>query len=108
MAGGRFFTRYRKYFRFSQEELAERRDGILIDQLPGPLRPFVKSIFTDTGQKVLSALGVAKTLGEDNRRLVAESPLLLAALLAKEEYQPRELSGFYSVLGSAWRSRTSG
>ena len=99
MAGGRFFTRYRKYFRFSQQELAERRDGILIDQLPGPLRPFVKSIFTDTGQKVLSALGVPKTLGEDNRRLVAESPLLLAALLAKEEYQPRQLSGFYSVLG---------
>ena len=39
------------------------------------------------------------TLGEDNRRLVAESPLLLAALLAKEEYRPQELSGFYSVLG---------
>jgi nitroreductase len=34
MAGGRFFTRYRKYFRFSREEMAERRDGIFIDQMP--------------------------------------------------------------------------
>src|SRR5689334_10995777 len=31
MAGGRFFTRYRKYFRFSKTELDERRDGIFID-----------------------------------------------------------------------------
>jgi len=99
MSGGRFFTRYRRYFRFSRAEMEERRDGILIDQLPGPLKPFVKRIFSDAGQKVLNTLGVPKTLGEDNRKLVAGSPLLLAALLTKEEYQPDELSGFYSVLG---------
>jgi len=48
---------------------------------------------------VINTLGVPATLGEDNRKLVAGSPLLLAALLTKDEYQPKELSGFYSVLG---------
>lgn len=99
MSGGRFFGRYRKYFRFSPEEMAERRDGIFIDQLPGPLKPFVKHVFTATGQKVMNTLGVPKTLGRDNARLVGESPLLLAALLTKEEYREGELSAFYSTLG---------
>jgi nitroreductase len=99
MAGGRFFTRYKKYFRFSREEMAERRDGIFIDQMPAALRPFIKSVFSDTGQKVLNKLGVPKTLGEDNRKLVVGSPLILGAMLTKEEYQREQLSGFYSLLG---------
>jgi len=99
LAGGRFFSRYSRYFRFSQAEMAERRDGILIDQLPGALKPFAKSVFSDAGQRVLNTLGVPKTLGEDSRKLVAGSPLLLAALLTKEEYRPGQLSGFYSLLG---------
>lgn len=99
MAGGTFFTRYRKYFRFSRQEMDERRDGIFIDQLPMALKPFVKSVFTETGQKVLNTLGVPKTLGEDNRKLVAGSPLILGALLTKEEYRQQQLSGFYSLLG---------
>ena len=48
---------------------------------------------------MLRALGVPKVLGEDNRKLIAGSPLLLAALLDKTEYRPGELSGFYSILG---------
>lgn len=99
MAGGKFFTRYKRYFRFSREEMAERRDGIFIDKLPAPLRPFVKHVFSETGQKIVNKLGVPKTLGQDNRKLVAGSPLLLGALLTKEEYIPAELSGFYSLLG---------
>lgn len=99
MAGGKFFTRYRRYFRFSQKEMDERRDGIFIDKLPGPLKPFIKHVFSETGQKVVNKIGVPKTLGKDNRKLVEGSPLLLAAMLTKEEYQPEELSGFYSLLG---------
>lgn len=99
MAGGRFFTRYRRYFRFSKREMDERRDGIFIDQLPAPLKPFVKHVFSETGQKIVNKLRVPKTLGKDNAKLVEESPLLLAALLTKEEYRPEELSGFYSLLG---------
>ena len=99
MSGGRFFGRYKRYFRFSEAELAERRDGIYINQLPGPLKPFIKHVFTDTGQKIMNTLGVPKTLGEDNRKLVAGSPLLLGALLTREEYTPPALSAFYSVLG---------
>jgi nitroreductase len=95
---GKFFSRYKKYFRFDKEEMESRRDGILIDQLPLPLRPFVKQIFSDTALKVMRSLGVPKLLGEDNRKLVAGSPLLLAALLTKDEYKIGELSGFYCVL----------
>ena len=47
----------------------------------------------------MNRLGVPKTLAEDNRKLVAGSPLLLAVLLDKTEYRPGELSGFYSVFG---------
>nr|WP_244924066.1 nitroreductase family protein [Enhygromyxa salina] len=99
MAGGKFFTRYRRYFRFSQAEMRARADGIFIDKLPGPLRPFVKHVFSETGQKLMNRLGVPKTLGNDNRKLVAGSPLMLAAMLSKEEYVKGELSGFYSLLG---------
>lgn len=99
MAGGKFFGRYKKYFRFSAKELEERRDGIFIDQLPGPLKPFVRQVFSSTGQKVMNKLGVPKTLGRDNAKLVAESPLMLGAMLTREEYIPGELSGFYSLLG---------
>lgn len=99
LAEGTFFERYKKYFRFSEHEMRERRDGIFIDQLPGPLRPFVRQVFTTTGAKVLKGLGVPKTLGRDNATLVRSSPLLLAALLTKEEYRVGELSGFYSLLG---------
>lgn len=99
MAGGKFFTRYRRYFRFSKQEMAERRDGIFIDKLPGPLRPFVKHVFSETGQKVVNTLRVPNTLGKDNRKLVEGSPLLLAAMLTREEYRQGELSGFYSLLG---------
>ncbi len=99
MAGGKFFTRYRRYFRFSAAEMDERRDGIFIDHLPGPLKPFVRHVFSETGQKVVNTLGVPKTLGRDNERMVAESPLLLGVMLTREEYRPGELSGLYSLLG---------
>ena len=96
---GLFFQRYRRYFRFSQAEMEEKRDGIHIDHLPGPLRPFTRQVFSDAGLRLMRQLGVPKKLGEDNRKLVSGSPLLLAALLDKEEYRPGELSGFYSVFG---------
>jgi nitroreductase len=99
MAGGIFFERYKRYFRFTEAEMRERRDGIFIDKLPGPLKPFIKHVFTPTGQRVVNRLKVPRTLGRDNAKLVRESPLMLAALLTKEEYVPDQLSGFYSLLG---------
>jgi nitroreductase len=96
---GTFWKRYRPYFRFSEEEMEERRDGIHFDQMPGVLKPFRRQIFSDAGQAVMNRFGVPKTLGEDNRRLIAGSPLLLAVLLDRTEYRPGELSGFYSVFG---------
>ncbi len=96
---GVFFERYRRYFRFTQAEMETRRDGIFIDHLPGPLRPFTRQVFSDAGLKLMRQLGVPAHLAEDNRQLVAGSPLLLVALLDKAEYIPGALSGFYSVFG---------
>lgn len=99
MEEGTFWRRYRPYFRFSEEEMEKRRDGIHIDQLPKILKPFRRQIFSNTGQSVMNRFGVPKMLAEDNRKLVAGSPLLLAVLLDRTEYRPGELSGFYSVFG---------
>ncbi|HEV3476230.1 MAG TPA: nitroreductase family protein [Rubrobacteraceae bacterium] len=96
---GTFWQRYRPYFRFSEEEMEEKRDGILFDQMPSVLKPFARQIFSNTGQNVMNRFGVPRSLGEDNRKLVAGSPLLLAVLLDKKEYRQGELSGFYSVFG---------
>ena len=96
---GIFFKRYRPYFRFSEEEMERRRDGIYFDQLPKVLKPFTRQVFSNTAGALMNRLGVPKTLGEDNRRLVSGSPLILAVLLDKTEYRPGELSGFYSIFG---------
>jgi nitroreductase len=96
---GTFWQRYRPYFRFTAEEMETRRDGIYFDQLPALLKPFTKHIFSGTGQAIMNRFNVPRTLAEDNRKLVAESPLLLAVMLDKKEYRPGELSGFYSVFG---------
>ena len=97
MANGTFFERYRRYFRFSVEEMETHRDGMLFDHLPAPLRPFTKQVFTRRGQRLMNTLRVPQILGEENRKLVAGSPLLLAVMLDRSEYRPGELSSFYSV-----------
>ncbi len=96
---GTFWKRYRPYFRFSEAEMQERRDGIFFDQLPAVLKPFTKHIFSGTGQAIMNRFGVPRTIGDDNSKLVSGSPLLLAVLLDKTEYRPGQLSGFYSVFG---------
>jgi len=98
MDDGRFWKQYRKYFRFSEEEIEKTKDGIHIDHLPSFLKPFAKSIFTEAGGKVLSKFKVSRILGNDEEKLVASSPLLFVILLTKEEYKKDELSGFYSVI----------
>jgi nitroreductase len=97
MSNGTFFERYKPYFRFSKEEMERRRDGMLFDRLPAPLRPFTSQVFTARGQKLMNAMRVPQTLGQENRRLVAGSPLLLGVMLDRSEYRPGELSSFYSV-----------
>src|SRR3712207_5284054 len=47
---GTFWKRYRPYFRFSEAEMEQRRDGIHFDQLPSVLKPFTRQIFSNTGQ----------------------------------------------------------
>ena len=97
MAEGTFFERYRPYFRFSEAEMEQQRNGMLFDQLPLLLRPFTKRVFTEKGQALMNRLRVPQKLGEENRRLVEGSPLLLAVLLDRTEYRPGKLSSFYSV-----------
>jgi nitroreductase len=97
MSNGTFFERYKPYFRFSATEMQEKRSGMLFDKLPAPLRPFTKQVFTKRGQKMMNVFRVPQTLGEENRKLVAGSPLLIGVLLDRSEYRPGELSSFYSV-----------
>jgi nitroreductase len=97
MSNGTFFERYKPYFRFSKEEMERRRDGMLFDKLPAPLRPFTGQAFTKRGQRLMNTLRVPQTLGEENRKLVAGSPLLLGVMLDRSEYRPGELSSFYSL-----------
>ncbi len=97
MSNGTFFERYKNYFRFSEEEMERLRSGMLFDKLPAALRPFTKRVFTKSGQTLMNALRVPQTLGEENRRLVAGSPLLIGVMLDRAEYRPGELSSFYSV-----------
>ncbi len=97
MSEGTFFHRYRKYFRFSREEMDIARSGMLFDRLPAPLRPFTSKVFTPSGQQLMNRLRVPRKLGEENRKLVAGSPLLIGVMLERGEHRPGELSGFYSV-----------
>ncbi|WP_300265941.1 nitroreductase family protein [Microbacterium sp.] len=97
MSNGTFFERYKPYFRFSQAEMDDKRSGMLFDKLPAALRPFTSQVFTKRGQTLMNAFGVPKTLGTENRRLVAGSPLLLGVMLDRSEYRPGQLSSFYSV-----------
>lgn len=97
MGAGTFFDRYKKYFRFSQKEMDAQRSGMLFDKLPALLRPFTSKAFTPSGQSLMNKLRVPQTLGEENRKLVAGSPLLIGVMLERGEYRPEELSGFYSV-----------
>src|SRR5690606_17677433 len=97
MSNGTFFERYKPYFRFSREEMAQKRSGMLFDKLPAPLRPLTGQVFTKRGQKLMNTMRVPQLLGEENRKLVAGAPLLLGVMLDRAEYRPGELSSFYSV-----------
>ncbi len=97
MSNGTFFERYKPYFRFSDEEMRTHRSGMLFDKLPAPLRPFTSQVFTRRGQWLMNAMRIPQTLGDENRKLVAGSPLLLGVLLDRGEYRPGELSSFYSL-----------
>lgn len=98
MDDGRFWKQYRKYFRFSEEEMQKTKDGIHIDHLPAVLKPFVRTIFSETGGKVMAKFKVPRILGNDEEKLVASSPLLFVICLTKDEYKKEELAGFYSVI----------
>ena len=77
--------------------MEEQRFGMLFDKLPAVLRPFTKKAFTPGGQAMMNRLRVPQTLGAENHKLVAGSPLLLGVMLDRREYRPGELSGFYSL-----------
>lgn len=92
---GSFFERYKRHFRFSAEEMAEHRSGMYFDRLPAPLRPFTRTVFTAAGVRMMRLLRVPQTLGEENRKLVAGSPLILGVLLDRRERTAHPLADFY-------------
>lgn len=98
MEKGEFWKRYLKYFRFDKSEVDKSRDGILIDNMPALLRPFIRQIFSERGVEVMNKLRVPWILAIDSKNLIATSPLILAVILTREEYRKNELSGMYSML----------
>jgi nitroreductase len=113
MERGDFFERYRKYFRFSNEEIKSLKSGIHIDKIPFLLQPFAKFLMGENGKSILNFFGVPKILGKDAEKIVSGSPLLLGFMLNREEYKPGEKSGIYSLIsmGAAlqniWLTATS-
>ncbi|MDX2128977.1 MAG: nitroreductase family protein [Chloroherpetonaceae bacterium] len=113
MEKGDFWRRYLKYFRFSKEETDKLGDGIHIDNMPAPLRPFIRFIFSEKGGEVMNKLRVPWILAIDSKKLVSKSPLILGVLLTKEEYKKTENSGMYSLLAlgmaieNIWLTATS-
>ncbi|KAB8143330.1 nitroreductase family protein [Chloroflexia bacterium SDU3-3] len=98
MAEGRFIQQYRHLFRFSQEEIEQSHDGIHFDNMPTVLRPFAKYVFTERGTQMMNTFLVPRVLGNDARKLVAGSPLLLGIALDRALYQPLELTGLYTSI----------
>jgi nitroreductase len=72
MKEGTFWRRYRPYFRFSEREMEEKRDGIHIGQVPRALKPFGRQIFSERGQAIIDRFGVPETLVEDDRKTAGE------------------------------------
>lgn len=113
MSEGRFFQQYRRFFRLTPEEVAATNDGIHLDNMPPVLRPLAKYIFTERGAQMLNTFQVPRVLGNDARKLVESSPLLLGIALSRELYQPGELTGLYTlislgaVLQTIWLSATA-
>jgi nitroreductase len=113
MEDGRFWQQYRSYFRFSDEEVAATQDGIHFDTMPAVLKPFVKYLFTERGASMMNTFHVPRVLGNDARRLVGGSPMLLGIALARAVYQPGELTGLYTlvslgaVVQTIWLTATS-
>jgi nitroreductase len=113
MRKGEFFNRYKKYFRFSKEEMDKKKSGIYIDKIPFFLKPFSNFLFGEKGVSFLNFFKVPEILGKDAKQIVSSSPLLLGFTLRKEEYKSGEKSGIYSLIsmGAAlqniWLTATS-
>jgi nitroreductase len=110
---GAFWQQYKRYFRFNKQEIERTNDGILVDNMPAVLRPFVKYLFTEQAGKVMNAMQVPRVLGNDARKLVERSPVIMGIALNRTEYDPNELKGLYSVISlgaviqTIWLTATS-
>jgi nitroreductase len=113
MAEGRFWQQYRKFFRLSAEEAEATKDGIHFDNMPAVLKPFAKYLFTERGAQMMNTFQVPRVLGNDARKLVANSPMLMGIALSREMYKPEELTGLYTmislgaVIQTIWLTATS-
>ncbi len=98
MDEGTFVARYRRYFRFDAKESLTTGSGIYVDNIPAMLRPMVRLVFSEQVGALLSKFGASAILGNDQRRIVRDAPMLLAITLDKQEYKPGELSGLYASI----------
>lgn len=106
LAEGSFFERYKRHFRFSEQEMEKHRSGMYFDKLPAALRPFTKTVFTSAGRRTMNLLRVPQTLGEENRRLVAGSPLIVGVMLDRRERYAHPLADFYCQFSLGFGARS--
>lgn len=113
MSDGRFLEQYRRFFRFSQAEVDASNDGIHLDAMPAALKPFAKYVLSEKGGGIINTFQVPRVLGNDARKLVANSPVLLGIALDRDLFQPNELTGLYTtislgaVVQTIWLTATS-
>jgi nitroreductase len=98
MDDGSFVARYRRYFRFDEKESTATGSGIYVDNIPALLKPMVRLVFSEQVGALLSKFGASSILGNDQRKIVRDAPLLLAITLDRQEYKPGELSGLYASI----------
>lgn len=110
---GPFFQRYKKYFRFSAAESAQNKDGILIDRMPGFLRPFIRLVFSPSSGRLMGLFGASRILGRNQSDIVQSSPLIIAVAMDRALYRPTEAGGLYAgvslgaLVQSFWLVTTS-
>jgi hypothetical protein len=68
----------------------QRRDGMLFDQLPAPLRPFTRRVFTPSGQSLMNALRVPDNWVRIRRLLEVPEDLELMAVYLLGYLPPTE------------------
>jgi nitroreductase len=104
VGGGSWLRRYGRWMHSSRAEAERSGDGVVVE-LPRSLRPLERIVSdratTPLGTAAMRLLGIPRRLAEQNRALVAGSPLLVAVLVDRSGMPDDEKLWTYSVFGAS-------